>query len=151
MKEPNPTRWAGVCAGGYFAAAAVYVGNICALVAFRAGAPWLTLLMGGLPLVCMLMGGLVLTEKPRAPRWAVVVAGGFSAIHLVGLADLFLTGSAPDSALARSLQWQLGVALLFLWLGVLFSAFRLARCADSSRQGPVASGNREEPAMPHQP
>ena len=37
MNQPNPTRWAGVCAGGYFAAAAVYAGNVVALATMRAG------------------------------------------------------------------------------------------------------------------
>jgi hypothetical protein len=134
MKEPNPTRWAGVCAGGYFAAAAVYVGNVLALAAFRARNPWLTLLMAGLPAICMLVGCLVLAEKRWVPRWAVVVAGGFSAIHLIGLAYLFLVTPASAPTLTLSLQWQLGAALLLLWLSVLFSAFRMAKSVDSSRR-----------------
>lgn len=80
------------------------------------------------------MGALVLAGKRWAPRWAVVVAVGFSAIHLVGLAYLFLLTPASASALTLSLQWQLGTALLLLWLSVLCSALRLAKCAGSPTQ-----------------
>ena len=61
----------------------------------------------------------------------VVVAVGFSAIHLVGLAYLFLLTPASVSALTLSLQWQPGVALLLLWMSVLCSAFKLAKYAGS--------------------
>jgi hypothetical protein len=130
MNEPNPTRWAGVCAGGYFAAAAVYVGNAVALSAARERNLALTVAMAGFPVVCVVVGSLVLAEKRWAARWAVVVAGGFSAIHLVGLAYLFLIVPASTPALTRSLQWQLGVAFLILWLGNLCFAFRLAKSVD---------------------
>jgi hypothetical protein len=132
MNEPNRTRWAGVCAGGYFAAAAVYLGNVIALAVFRSGHLPVVLAMGGLPVACSLMGGLVLSGRHWAPRWSVVVAGGFAAMHLIGLAYLFLITPVSDSALTRSLQWQLGIAFLLLWLVVLLSAFRLAKCADAS-------------------
>jgi hypothetical protein len=129
MNEPTASRWAGVCAGGYFAAAAVYIGNAVALSAARDRDLALTLAMGGFPFVCGIMGGLVLAEKRWAPKWAVVIAGGFSAIHLVGLAYLFLIVPASTPALTRSLQWQLGVALLLLWMTNLFFAFRLVKYA----------------------
>jgi hypothetical protein len=131
MKEPNPARQAGVCAGGYFAAAAVYIGNVIALGALREGELPVAAAMGAIPIACVVMGGLVLSGRPWAPRWAVVVAGGFCAIHLIGLAYLFLVAPSSASALTQSLQWQLGTALLFLWLWVLGSAFRLARGARS--------------------
>jgi hypothetical protein len=63
MNEPNQTRWAGVCAGGYFAAAAVYLGNVLVLAAFRAGSLSLTLVAAGFPIVCGIMGGLVLAGR----------------------------------------------------------------------------------------
>jgi hypothetical protein len=135
MSEPNPARCAGVCAGGYFAAAAVYLGNVVVLAVFRPGALLLVLTMGSLPVICGLMGGLVLSGRRRAPRLAVVVAGGFSAVHLIGLAYLFLVSPDSASTPTRSLQWQLGTSLLFLWLCVLWTAFRLARASDASGSG----------------
>src|ERR1700722_432880 len=110
MSEPIPSRWAGVCAGGYFAAAAVYLANVIVIAVFRSGALLLALAMGCLPVICAFMGGLVLAGRRRGPRLAVVVAGGFCAMHLIGLAYLFLI--APDSAspLAQSLQRQVGTA-----------------------------------------
>ena len=131
MNGPNPIRWAGICAGGYFAAAAVYLGNAVALATVRAGNLPLTVVMGCLPVVCVAMGGLVLAGRRRAPRWAVVVATGFCAIHLVGLAYLFLLASASVNVLTRSLQWQLGTAFVFLWLGILCFALRLAKSVES--------------------
>jgi hypothetical protein len=131
MNGPNPSRWAGVCAGGYFAAAAVYVGNVIALATVRARDLLLILVMAALPVICVLMGCLVLAGKRRAPRWAVVVAAGFAAIHVVGLAYLFLTAPVSDSVLTRSLQWQLGTAFVCLWLSVLCFAFRLAKSEES--------------------
>jgi hypothetical protein len=128
MSELKATRWGSLCAGGYFAAAAVYIGNAAALSAARDRDPLLTAAMGGFPVVCGVMGGLVLAEKRWAARLAVVVAGGFSAIHLVGLAYLFLIVPASTPALTRSLQWQLGVAFLVLWLTNLGFAFGLAKC-----------------------
>jgi hypothetical protein len=132
MNDPNPTRWAGVCAGGYFAAAAVYVGNVAAMATIRAGDVLLILVMGALPVICVVMGCQVLAGKRWAPRWAVVVAGGFAAIHVVGLAYLFLVGSTAVSVLTRSLQWQLGGAFVFLWLSILCFSFRLAKAAEKS-------------------
>jgi hypothetical protein len=131
MNGRNPTRWAGVCAGGYFAAAAIYVGNVVALATVRSGDPLLILGMGALPFICVLMGCLVLAGKRWAPRWSVVVAAGFAAIHLVGLAYLFLVAPGSDSVLTRSLQWQLGTAFVFLWASVLCFAFWLAKSAES--------------------
>jgi hypothetical protein len=118
-----------VCAGGYFAAASVYLGNAVALASFRSRGFVLTLAMGGLTAACATMGAMVLAEKRWAPRLAVVVAGGFCAMHLIGLAYLFLVPAVSDSPLTPSLQWQLGTAFLFLWLGVLGFAFRLAKGA----------------------
>jgi hypothetical protein len=138
MSEPNPTRWAGVCAGGYFAAAAVYLANAIVLAVFRPGALLLALSMGTLPVICALVGGLVLSGRRRAPRLAVVVAGGFSSVHLIGLAYLFLVAPNSASALTQALQWQLGTSLLFLWLCVLWTAFRLAKASDMS--GPESPG-----------
>lgn len=140
MSEPNPTRWAGVCAGGYFAAAAVYLANVIVLAVFRSGALLLALAMGCLPVVCVLIGCLVLAGRRRGPRLAVVVAGGFSAIHLIGLAYLFLIVPSSVSALTQSLQWQLGTALLFLWLVVLWSAFLLANSVGPSGAGARSAG-----------
>src|SRR5208282_1949439 len=77
MNEPSPTLWAGVCAGGYFAAAAVHLGNVLVLGAFRAGSLSLTLIMGGFPVVCSLMGGLLLAGKRWAPRWGLWWPSGF--------------------------------------------------------------------------
>ncbi len=131
MNEPNPARWAGICAGGYFAAAAVYLANVVVLATFREGGLTAALAMGALPVACGVMGCLILLAKRWAPRWAVVVAGGFSAIHLIGLAYLFLLAPASASALTRSLQWQVGAGFLFLWLCVLGSAFRLAWSAEA--------------------
>ncbi len=130
MKAPNPTLLAGVCAGGYFAAASLYVGNAVAMALNRSANLPLTLAMCFLPLICALVGGFVLTRRKWAPRVAVVSAAGFACIHVIGLADLLLTG-AP-AGLARSLQWQLGAGFLFLWLGILVSAFRLAGSAGSA-------------------
>jgi hypothetical protein len=124
-----------VCAGGYFAAAAVYLGNVAAMATFNPGSPLLAIAMGCLPVVCAVIGGLVLAGRHRAPRWAVVVAGGFSAIHLIGLAYLFLLAPSSSSTVTQSLQWQLGTAFLFLWLCVLWSAFRLARIVESAGTG----------------
>lgn len=133
MSEPNAARWAGVCAGGYFAAAAVYLGNVVVLAVFRPGALLLVLTMGSLPVICALMGGLVLSGRRRAPRLAVVAAGGFSAVHLIGLAYLFLVSPYYSASTpTQSLQWQLGTSLLFLWLCVLWTAFRLAKASDAS-------------------
>jgi hypothetical protein len=132
MNDSNAPRWAGVCAGGYFAAAAMYIGNIVALAVIRAGGIVLILAMGALTLACLAMGGLVLAGKHWAPRLSVVVAAAFAAIHLVGLAYLFLMGSATASVLTRSLQWQLGTAFVFLWLSVLGFAFRLVKCLEPS-------------------
>jgi hypothetical protein len=132
MDGPNPNRWAGVCAGGYFAAAAVYLGNVVALAAVREGDLPGTLLMGVCPVVCVLVGGFVLAGRRWAPKLSVLVAVGFSAVHLVGLGYLFLAAPASVSALTRSLQWQAGAAFLFLWLCVLFCALRLANRAGSS-------------------
>jgi hypothetical protein len=101
------------------------------LAAFRAGSLSLAVVMAGVPIVCGIMGGLVLAGRRWASKWAVVVAVGFSAIHLVGLAYLFLLTPASIPALTLSLQWQLGVALLLLWLSILCSAFRVAKCVGS--------------------
>jgi hypothetical protein len=144
MSEPNPGRWAGVCAGGYFAAAAVYLANVIVLAVFRSGALLLALAMGCLPVICSLMGALVLAGRRRSPRLAVVVAGGFCSIHLIGLAYLFLIAPESASTLTQSLQWQLGTALLFLWLVVLWSAFLLAN-------GVGLSGPGAQPAGPASP
>jgi|GEM_PF-3045211 hypothetical protein len=140
-KEPNPIRWAGVCAGGYFAAAAFYVGNVVVLAAVRAEDRILAGIMAGFPLICIVMGCLVLAGKRWTPKWAVVVAAGFAAIHLVGLAYLFFIPPASGSPLTLSLQWQLGAALFFLWLSVLGSAFRLARCSGAPPYRGDASEN----------
>jgi hypothetical protein len=135
MNETNPPRMAGICAGGYFAAAAVYVGNVAALLAFQPGALRLALAVGCLPVICVLMGFVVLAGRRLAARWAVVVASGFCAIHLIGFAFLFLVTPTTASTITQSLQWQLGTALLFLWLFVLGSAYWLARGFDSTRTG----------------
>jgi hypothetical protein len=140
MSEPNPTRWAGVCAGGYFAAAAVYLANVIVMAVFRSGALPVALAMACLPVICAVMGGMVLAGRRRAPRLAVVVAGGFCAIHLIGLAYLFLIAPGSASPLTQSLQWQLGTALLFLWLVVLWSAFLLANGVGPSRSGDRSAG-----------
>ena len=132
MNESNPSLWAGVCAGGYFAAAAVYVGNVVALAVVRAEGILLILAMAALTVACLVMGWLVLAGKPWAPRLSVVVAAAFAAIHLVGLAFLFLTGSASSAVLTRSLQWQLGTAFVLLWLSVLGFAFRLVKSLEPS-------------------
>jgi hypothetical protein len=71
---------------------------------------------------------------------AVVVAGGFCSIHLIGLAYLFLVAPDAASALAQSLQWQLGTALLFLWLVVLWSAFLLANGVGPSGSATQSAG-----------
>jgi hypothetical protein len=131
MNASNPALWAGLCAGGYFAAAAVYVGNVVALAVVREDL-LLTLVMVVLPAVCVLMGRLVIAGKAWAPRWAVVVAAGFSVIHLVGLVYLFLLTPASVSIVTRALQWQLGCAFVFLWLIVLSFAFRLAKGIEAS-------------------
>jgi hypothetical protein len=131
MKSPNPTLLAGVCAGGYFAAAALYVGNAVAMAANRSANLTLALAMGFLPVICAVVGGLVLAGRRWAPRGAVVSAAGFACIHAIGLVDLLLIGTSPTLALARSLQWQLGTGFLFLWLGILWCAFRLAGCVES--------------------
>ena len=127
MDVQNASRWPGLCAGGYFAAAAVYVGNAIALATVRTGALLLVLLMAVLPVICVAMGGLVLAGNHWAPKWSVVVAAGFTAIHLVGLAYLFLAAPVSVPVLTRSLQWQLGSAFVSLWLLILCFAFRLAR------------------------
>lgn len=137
MTALNSTRWAGVCAGGYFAAAAVYVGNIVALAMVRGGELMPALVTAALPVVCIVMGGLVLAGKRWAPKWAVVVAAGFCAMHFVGLAYLFLGAPTPDAALTRSLQWQLAAAFAFLWFSVLFFAFRLAKGAGVYPNTPI--------------
>jgi hypothetical protein len=133
MNEPNPSLWSGLCAGGYFAAAAVYVGNVVAMAAVRAEGWLLILAMGALTLVCVVMGGFVVAEKPWAARVSVVLAAAFAAVHLVGLVYLFLMGSPSAAVLTRSLQWQLGIAFVFLWLSVLGFAFRLVGCVKVSR------------------
>jgi hypothetical protein len=131
MTDPNPGRWAGVCAGGYFAGAAVYAGNVAVLAGSRDRGLLLVAAVAALCAACAAMGGLVLSGRRWAPRLAVVAAACLCTIHLIGLARLFLT-PALDSAITRSLQWQLGTGFLFLWLGVLGSAFRLVRCAEQS-------------------
>jgi hypothetical protein len=132
MNVPNPSRWAGLCAGGYFAAAAVYVGNVVAMAAVRAEGPLLILAMGILTVACLVMGGLLLAGKPWVPRLSVVVAASFAGMHLIGLIYLFLTESPSAAILTRSLQWQLGCAFVFLWLGVLAFALRLVKCLELS-------------------
>ena len=131
MKVPNPSRWAGVCAGGYFAGAAVYLGNIVVLAVFREGELLLSLAIGAFLAACLVLGLLVLSGRPWAPRLAVVAASGFTAVHLIGLAYLFFVAPSSGSVLARSLQWQIGTGFLFLWLCVLGSAFRLVRVSES--------------------
>lgn len=131
MTGSNPIRWTGVCAGGYFAAAAVYAGNIFALAMVREEGLFPVVVTGILPVICVTVGGLVLVGKPWAPRWAVVVAAGFLAMHLVGLTYLFL-GAPTVAALTRSLQWQLAAAFACLWTCVLLFAFRLAKDAGAS-------------------
>jgi hypothetical protein len=79
------------------------------------------------------MGALVLSGKRWAPRWSVVVAGGFSAIHLIGLAYLFLLTPPSYTNVTRSLQWQLGAAFVLLWLAILAFAFRRAKATEMSR------------------
>ncbi|HEY1794218.1 MAG TPA: hypothetical protein VGG34_14980 [Opitutaceae bacterium] len=119
-------RWAGICAGGYFACAAAYLGNILALAAARQSEAVPALIMSGLPIVCTAMGLIVLRGPKWAPRWAVVVAAGFGAMHLTGLACLLLLPESPEP-LTRSLQWQLAAGLFFVWALVLAAALRLAR------------------------
>jgi hypothetical protein len=147
MNDPNPSRWAGLCAGGFFAAAAVYVGNVVAMAAIRAEDLLLILAMGTLTVACLVMGCLVLSARHWAPRLSVVVAAAFAAVHFVGLVYLFLTSSPSAAILTRSLQWQLGTAFLLLWLSVLGFAFRLVRClelsGDLTRAG---NGLRSTPA-----
>lgn len=120
---------AGICAGGYFAAAAVYLANVVVLAAVRPGSLPLVVVLAVVPIACATMGALVLSEKTRVARWAVVVAAGFSAVHLVGLAYLHLETPRSTPALTLSLQWQLGSSFLLLWLCVLLTAFRLAKRA----------------------
>jgi hypothetical protein len=128
INEPKATRWSGVCAGGYFASAAIYMGNVVVLPAFRSGTFWACLAISILPILCVTMGCLVLAVKIWVPRLAVVVAAGFCAIHLIGLAYLFLITPPDVPMLTQSLQWQLGTSLFFLWLTILFASFRLANC-----------------------
>jgi hypothetical protein len=137
MNGPNPSRWAGMCAGGFFAAAAGYGGNVVGLATVRSGVALLLLVMGALPVICVVMGCLVLAGRRRAPRWAVVVAGGFCAVHLIGLAYLFLLRPGLDSVVTRSLQWQLGTAFVLLWLTVLGFAFRLAKGVEAWPHSPT--------------
>jgi hypothetical protein len=132
MNGPNPTRWAGVCAGGYFAAAATYVGNAAAMATIRAADVLLILVLGSLPVICVTMGCQVLAGKRWAPKLAVVVAGGFAAIHVIGLAYLFLAAPTAVSVLTRSLQWQLGGAFVVLWLSILCFSFRFANAVEKS-------------------
>jgi hypothetical protein len=129
MVEANPGRWAGVCAGGYFAGAAVYFANVVVLAGFREGHMPVALAVGALSATCAAMGWLVLSGRRGAPRLAVVAAACLCTIHLIGLARLFLTPSS-DPALTQSLQWQLGAGFLFLWLCALASALRLVRCCE---------------------
>jgi hypothetical protein len=132
--DPKASRFAGICAGGYFAAAAAYLGNALAIIAVRPWNPLPDLAMAALPLACAGMGVWVLSGRNRVAKYAVVVAGGFEAIHLIGSAFLFL--DAPDASLGlgKSLSWQLGATYLFLWLGVLASALKLAH---ATRPDPV--------------
>jgi hypothetical protein len=108
------------------------MGNGAALAAVRAEGILLILAMGALTAACLAMGGLILAGKPWAPRLSVVVAAAFAAIHAIGLAYLFLTGSPSAAVLTRSLQWQLGTAFVLLWLSVLGFAFRLVKCLEPS-------------------
>jgi hypothetical protein len=128
-----------VCAGAYFAAGAVYAGNVVALASVRPGVLLLAIVMSALPVVCVTVGVIVLSGRPWAPRWAVVVAAGFGALHLVGLSHLFLAPTAPETVITRSLQWQLGTAFVLLWATILALTFRLARLLDSPRG--VATGS----------
>ena len=128
MNDQKAARCAGICAGGYFAAAAAYLGNALAIIAVRPWNPLPDLAMSVLPLACAGMGALVLSGRHRVARYSVVVAGGFAAIHLIGSAYLFLDPPDASYVLGRSLSWQIGATYLFLWLGVFASALRLAHC-----------------------
>lgn len=94
------------------------------------------LAMGTFPVACAVMGGIVLARKPWAPKWSLVVAAGFAAIHLIGLAYLFFDAQGSVPAPTGVLQWRLGSSFLALWLFVVFAASRLARSAQVPAPGP---------------
>jgi hypothetical protein len=125
MNERTTTRRAGVCAGGYFAAAGVYLGSALVLASLRAAGLAAMMLLGTFPVICAVAGRLVLSEKPWTRKLAVALAAGFAVIHLDGLAYLYWAMPASAADHTRSPQWQLGVGLGFLWLTVLWSALRL--------------------------
>lgn len=126
-KPVASAAWAGLCAGGYFAGGAAYLANALVLAAGRREELAATLMLLLLTLACGLMGLALLAEKRWIPKIAVVGAGALAAVHLIGLAFLFFTADAGTTPLARSLQWQLGLVFLFIWLTVLAAALRLAR------------------------
>lgn len=134
INDQKAARCAGICAGGYFAAAAAYLGNALAIIAVRPWNPLPDLAMSALPFACAGIGALVLSGRHRVAKYAVVVAGGFAAIHLIGSAYLFLDPPDISYGLSRSLSWQMGAAFLFLWLGVFASALRLAHCTRPAPQ-----------------
>jgi hypothetical protein len=136
LKTPNQTLWAGVCAGGYFAAAAVYLGNIVVLAALNGGNIAVTLAMVGFPVACGVMGGLVAAQKAWVPKWSLVVAAGFAAIHLIGLVYLFFDAPGATPSPTSLLQWRLGSSFFALWLVVAFAANKFARTASSPASGP---------------
>lgn len=127
LNDPRPGRSAGICAGGYFAAAAAYFANAIVMAAGRERNTATPLMLGGLTIACGLIGILVLAENRWMRKGAVVAAGAFAAIHLIGLTFLFFDASTSASPLARSLQWQLGTVFFFVWLSVLAAAIRLVR------------------------
>lgn len=132
--KPLPSAaWAGLCAGGYFAGGVAYLANALVLAAGRSGELAATLMLLVLTLACGVMGLTLLAEKRWSPRIAVVGAGALGAVHLIGLAYLFLTDNAGATPLARSLQWQLGLVFLFIWLTVLAVALRLVRSRTIAR------------------
>jgi hypothetical protein len=135
VNDPKAARSAGICAGGYFGAAAAYLGNALAIIAVRPWNPLPDLAMAALPLACAAMGLRVLSGSHRAAKYAVVVAGGFAAIHLIGSAYLFLDPPDASLGLSRSLSWQLAATYLFLWTGILASALSLAH---ATRPDPLA-------------
>ncbi len=126
MNEPNAVRWVGVCAGGYLAAAAVYLGNAGALAGVREGGLGLGVVMGLIGAGCAATAAVLLIGGSWAPlRGSVVLAAGLLSIHLVGLVRLGFMGPVAEAALHRSLQWQLGATFVLLWSCVLGLALRM--------------------------
>jgi hypothetical protein len=136
LKAPNQTLWTGMCAGGYFAASAVYLGNIAVLAVLNGRNLAVILAMVSFPVACAVMGGLVVTQKAWVPKWSLVVAAGFSAIHLIGLVYLFFDVPGSTPVPASILEWRLGSSFFALWLFIMFAANKLAGSASAPAAGP---------------